>query len=507
MDQDEIDRSPDMLGIQDADATHEGFGDRIRHAVFWRSGGQIITQIVSWASTIAVMRILDPADYGLFAMSQVVLVFAQFLNGYGLTSALVQSPTLSNHQLRQALGLMLLLNGALCAVQFLCAPLVGGYYRQPIVADMLQVQAFTYLATPLIAIPEVLMARSMNFKKPALVGLVAAAAAALTALAGALLGWGVWTLVIAPMVGFYVRGIGYLIVTRFLPLPSLDFRGTGWMIAFGASLIGSQLFIMIQTQTDIIIGGRILDSHALGLYAEALFITQIFVGKFLPPLTDVAFPAFARMQGDRAMLNRAFSRASQLILLIACPLYLGMAVTAGPLVETLLGDKWLPMAPLVSIIALCMPFYVLQQLLNPALNAIGRPGLIMRIAAYGAVIMPIAYLLCVRAGAVGLAWAWAAGIPVLAIIGARIAGRAMGLGLRDFAAIMGPGLLAAIAMAFIVHGVDILIPDIMPAPLRLALLVLAGAAAYGTLLWLFARAMMRDVIDLLRRKPPVAVGG
>src|SRR3546814_7726926 len=88
-----------------------------------------------------------------------------------------------------------------------------------------------------------------------------------------------------------------------------------------------------------------LSPHELGLYSEALFLTQIFVSRFIPPLNDVAFPAYARMQADKSMLNQSFCKAVRLILLVACPLYLGMAVVAEPFIQILFGSKWLGMAP------------------------------------------------------------------------------------------------------------------------------------------------------------------
>src|SRR3546814_1754566 len=122
---------------------------------------------------------------------------------------------------------------------------------------------------------------------------------------------------------------------------SSDLRDTGGMVGFGALLLGSQLLIMVQSQSDILIGGRMLSPHELGLYSEALFLTQIFVSRFIPPLNDVAFPAYARMQADKSMLNQSFCKAVRLILLVACPLYLGMAVVAEPLIQILFGSKWL----------------------------------------------------------------------------------------------------------------------------------------------------------------------
>ncbi|WP_070156290.1 lipopolysaccharide biosynthesis protein [Sphingobium phenoxybenzoativorans] len=491
------------MGLQDADMNDASFGARIRSAVFWRSGSQIVSQIVSWTATLAVIRILDPADYGLFAMTQVILNFMQFLNGYGLVSALVQSETIESHKLRQAFGIMLLLNGALALIQLLIAPVAASYYEQPMVADLLRVQALIYLATPFISIPEAIMGRSLDFKRPAIVNLIAAAAGAGVAITGALSGWGVWTLIFAPLTLFWVKGLGYVIATRFLPVPSFDFRGTGAMVIFGASLLGSQLLWLVQSQADVFIGGRVLSPHELGLYAEALFLTQIFVSKFIPPLNEVAFPAYARMQREPDKIRWSFCKAIRLLMLLSCPIYFGMAVTAPALVETIFGTKWLPMAPLVSILSLAMPFMTLQVMFAPVSNALGRPGITARISGVGAVLMPAAFLVGIQFGAIGLAWAWLCAFPVLTLVTIRLAGASMNLRANDVLQATAPAVLISAAMAVVVMLVESALPP-LPAPIRLAISVAAGGAAYAAILLLFARATANELINLIARRAPAA---
>src|SRR3546814_8877631 len=107
---------------------------------------------------------------------------------------------------------------------------------------------------------------------------------AVVALTGALLGWGVWTLVFAPILGFWVMAVGNMIATRFFDLPRFNFRGTGGMVGFGASLLGSQLLIMVQSQSDLLIGGRMLSPHVLGFYPAPLLLSQSFLSRFIPLL-------------------------------------------------------------------------------------------------------------------------------------------------------------------------------------------------------------------------------
>ena len=147
------------------DVAREEFGSRVKSAVFWRSGTQILAQLISWGSTLAVIRILEPSDYGLFAMTSVVLVFLNFLNGYGFVSALIQSEKVEPIRIRQAFGMLILLNAGLAAIQFFAvAPLAAAYYGETIIADMLRWQSLIYLSTPFLILPEAMLTRNLDFQ-------------------------------------------------------------------------------------------------------------------------------------------------------------------------------------------------------------------------------------------------------------------------------------------------------------------------------------------------------
>ena len=382
-------------------ATEQAFSDRVRSAVFWRSGSQIVAQIVLWSATLLVVRLLDPSDYGLFAMTQVISAIFAVFNGSGFASALVQSDSADDKQIAQVFGMMILLNWALATIQLIIAPIAAAHFNQPIVGDMLRLLALSYLAMPLIQVPTAVLSRGLDFKKQAIANFTAALASAVTALSCAYSGLGVWTLVITPLVMFYVRGIGLMIASGLWLRPSFNFRGSGSTMAFGGALLISQILWVIQSQADIAIAGSMFDPHHLGLYSEALFLTQIFTAKFIPPLNEVAFPSYVALKNSGTVVASAFVSTVRLTMFVAAPLYVGMAVTAAPFIETVFGPKWLEMIPFVQLLALAMPFFALQIIFSPATNAMGKPGIYVRSSLAGAVIMPTAFLIGIQYGALG----------------------------------------------------------------------------------------------------------
>jgi O-antigen/teichoic acid export membrane protein len=468
---------------------------RVRSAVIWRSGSQIVAQLVTWSSTFFVIRMLNPSDYGLFAMTQVILSLLNLLNGYSFTGALVQAAEVSRTQIRQVFGMLVLLNFSLAALQFLSASVVADYFRSPIVADMLRVQALLYLTTPFIMVPQALLARRMDFRTQARVNIGAALISAMVAPTCALAGLGVWTLVLAPLSLFTARAVGLFVLGRWWVWPSFRFGGAGSVFGFGMAVLVSEILWFVQTQADVFVAGRHLAAHDVGIYTTALFLTQILINKFVPSLNEVAFPAYARIQGDRAMVAAGFAKSVRLIMLVAMPFSLGLALTAEPLVLTVLGEKWVQTAPVVRILGFAMPFVTLQILYTPATNALGRPAIGAWVSGAGAIIMPCAYLIGVHYGTIGMAYAWLLGFPLLTLVATMLSIRVIGLPVRMLLAALTPSLIAGAAMTGLVILADMMLPPLPPLA-HLAALTVIGAAGYSLTLLIAARHVVAELIAL-----------
>jgi O-antigen/teichoic acid export membrane protein len=474
---------------------------QVRTAVIWRSGSQVLTQIVSWCSTLIVIRLLAPEDYGLFAMAQVMLVLLSTMNGWGLASALIREKEVTEERLRQTLGMLILLNFGLALIQFLAAPLVALWFEQPEVADLLRVQSLLYLAVPFCALPHAILSRKMDFRRPAQVRLAAALTGAVTALTGALSGWGVWTLVTAPMAMLVTEAIGMTWAARAPIRPSFRFTGAGHIAGFGGVMTATQLFWFVQSQADVMIAGRVLDTHTLGVYTTGLFLAQLLASKFVPPINEVAYAAYSRQQGtgQQGMGSEPLLATIRLVMLVALPAYAGMAVVAPVLVPVLLGEKWTEIVPLLPILAMAMAMLTLQILFSPATNARGFPGIALKITMLGSVVMPAGFLIGSQWGVTGFAWGWVGGMAVLTGATILLSRRVLGLQIGALMRAIAPPLAAALAMAAgVALGLHWLPPVIDL--LALGIVVPLGVALYGAVLHLIAPDRMAEALRFARTR-------
>ena len=117
--------------------------------------------------------------------------------------------------------------------------------------------------------------------------------------------------------------------------------------------------------------------------------------------------------------------------------------------------------------------------------------------------MPLLFLIGIQFGPLGLAGAWMIGVPLLTFVTIRLAGRIMNVGFGDVGSAVLPAIGASAAMAIVVQIVDHALPA-LPSPLHLAILVGTGGLAYGALLLAFARPLVTELINMLRRRKPEA---
>ena len=476
-----------------------GLAARVRSALAWRWGTQILAQIIAWTSTIAVVRLLEPSDYGLYAMSQAVVTALAFLNGQSFATSLIQTDRIDERRIGQVFGLLLLLNGGLACAQFLLAPLAARYYGEPLIAPMLRAQALIFLTIPFAALPQELLARRIEFRSQGLVNLASAVVGAGTALGLAWAGYGVWALVYAPIAMFGSRAIGLTLAARVLVKPVFDLRGAGDLVTFGGALTICQFLWIIQSQSDIVIAGRTFAPHDLGLYSEALFLTLIITGRFLPPVNEVCFPTYAELFKSGRPLGPFFLQVQRTVALVVAPAYIGLSLVAGPLVETLFGPKWVAMAPIAAGLALVMPAFALQIVCSPAPNGMGQPRIYMLMNGAGALLFPLLFLIGVSHGPQGLVAAWWVGAPALLLFTYALTLPRIGVRWKDLAVALAPALAATGAMALVVAGARTLLPQ-MPAPIALAVLSAIGVVTYLAALLTVARGAVEEIVAFVLRR-------
>ena len=59
----------------------------------WTASARLLSQAITWAITLVVIRLLSPSDYGLVAMATVFIVILTIFSEFGLGARWCRKPT------------------------------------------------------------------------------------------------------------------------------------------------------------------------------------------------------------------------------------------------------------------------------------------------------------------------------------------------------------------------------------------------------------------------------
>ena len=100
-------------------------------ALKWATAAKFVVQVVSWAGTLVVVRLLTPDDYGLMAKVGVVCAIAGAVAEFGLEAAIVRWADLAREDLRKLYGMSLLFGACITLAVAVAAPLFSWLFHEP----------------------------------------------------------------------------------------------------------------------------------------------------------------------------------------------------------------------------------------------------------------------------------------------------------------------------------------------------------------------------------------
>jgi teichuronic acid exporter len=478
-------------------AEEASFRTKVLKGFFWLSVGTFVGQFISWASTIIVIRLLLPKDYGLMAMAGSVIALLTTFSELGIGSSIVQAKSITEKEIRQIYGFVITSSAVIFLVCHLAAPYVALFYKEQNLVPILRVMNLNFIMIALYIVPQALFIRDMNFKTKTAIDVSALIGSAVVTLILALMGKGVWALVSGTLVLNTLKVVGFNAArtNRFWPL--FNFEGSWKIIAYGMMLTGTRVLYSFYNQVDMIIVGRFLGQYVLGIYAVALNLASIPAEKVLPLINQISFTSYSRIQGDRDRIRRNLLRTTRLIAFAGFPIFWGMAVVAPEAIPLILGAKWASAVVPFQLLCVMLPFKALSPILASTVNAIGEVKVNLINTALTVVVMVIAFLIGVRHGIIGVCLAWIIAYPAAFLITCLHNLKALGLTIKQyFSEIVFP-----LSASFVMASSIFLLKNVVhySSLYSLVILISLGVVCYLAMTFMFKKDEFVEMKNLLQR--------
>lgn len=315
--------------------------------------GQGVIVSVSFGSLIILSRLLEPQEFGMFAILVSVTAFVDIFKDMGLSAATVQRQLVSDEQMSALFWVAQCIGLLLAGLMVALAPAVAHVFSEPALGPATAAISISFVFGALAGQHQSLLRRQMRVGTIMLIDIAAKVFANAVAVILAIEGFGLWSLVLLQLTNAATVALGAWLVCSWRPSRPRCFSisAIAPMLFFGSGLTLSNFLNYLLRNADNLIIGRFLGSEALGFYSRAYSVLLFPLGQIAGPLTVVAVPALSRLQDDPARYRRYYLAMFKVVAHLSMPLVACMGTLSQEIVWLALGPQWSQSARIFQILA------------------------------------------------------------------------------------------------------------------------------------------------------------
>ncbi|MGH9518829.1 MAG: lipopolysaccharide biosynthesis protein, partial [Terriglobales bacterium] len=470
----------------------------ILNGLFWASSSFLLGKLLVFGSIVILARLLAARAFGEVTLATSAVMVLEVLGTLGLTSAVIFEEQAVESAANLCFWTTLMTAAIETVLGWHFAPLVARFFHEPTLAPMLRVLLLGLLITALGNTHDTLLRRRLAFRVKLVPDLAQAAAKGGAAIVLALLGWGAWSLIWGQVLGSIVATTVLWQVLPFRPRWRWERAVARRMFGYAKHIYLLDGSSVLLSNLDALTIGRMLNDVLLGFYTLAFRIPEVVLISVLNVITRVIFPAFSRMQADRAALRTTLLETSRYTALLTLPLAAGMGLLAPELVRSVYGWHWERSIPVLEVLAIYGGIRCVSHHFGDAYKAMGRPDILSRTTLAWWLVLPPSLILGAHwDGIVGVAWGEVATRAAMTVLHVYLVMHYVEVRALELWKCFAPAFEATLVMGLAVVAAHPLTTGLRPRP-ALCVLVVLGAGVYFLFLhWRHPR-IVRAVVCRLR---------
>ncbi|HUA75228.1 MAG TPA: oligosaccharide flippase family protein [Solirubrobacteraceae bacterium] len=469
--------------------------------VRWLVLTRAVSESVAVIATVALARMLAPAEFGRAAVALIFVPLAGILTFEGFASALVQRESVEDTH-RSSASLTSLVGGlALSLLLFGLSRVLLGRIFGAETGRLVELMSPIFLLAAIGAVARATLWRALRFRALSLIDMVGLVSGNVVAIVLAALGLGGSAIVIGALVQVGSSSL-LLVIAAPPPLPRWH-RGSQRQISnFGVPAALAGLVDVLFRNVDYAIIAATLPAAQTGIYWRAFNLGVVYQDKLSGVMMQLAFPVYSRIE-SREELRRLHERAARVHAAVIFPLLALLIVLAPVAIPYILGSAWAPSVHPAQILAVAGMIAAVLTGYAQVMLAVGQPRSLLRfnlgmLAGYAAAVAVAAsHGLIVVSIVVSVAY-----LGILAGVYRFLLQRYVGISIARLIPELGPAIVGCLALAAVsvplLHLVD---PTLGELP-SLLIVAPAGLVAYALALRAVSRPAWSDLSLLFARVLP-----
>ncbi len=339
-------------------------------------GGSAMIQLVV---QVVMARLLAPEQFGALAIMLVFVNVGNVVVQSGLNTALIQAKDVDNRDYSTVFWMCASISTVIYLAIFFSAPSIADFYGLPYMIWPLRGIGFIVVINAYNSIQIAKVTRDLQFRKTFVSTLCSVVLSAIFGISAAVVGLGLWALVIQQLVYQLVGCIVLAFEVDWKPALCFDKVRAKEFFGFGWRLLASGLLNTVYQSLGNLVIGKQFSSSQLGLVSQGEKYPQA-VGSMLDgAIQPVMLSAVAHVQDDMDAVKRLVRRALKTSTYLIFPAMTLFAVISPTLIPSLLGEQWRSSVPFLQIYCFVYALLPIHTTNLQALNGMGRSDVFLRL--------------------------------------------------------------------------------------------------------------------------------
>lgn len=338
--------------------------------------GSFAENILRFARNIILARILAPEAFGLMATVMASVSAMEALTQVGLRQSTIQNKSSANDDYLNAVWWISSLRGiVIYLIAFFASPYISSYFGQPDSAYILRTGFLVFLLNGFISPRIHILEKELRLKKWVILMRGAGIAGVIVAIASSFVLKNVWALLLGFLSEAFLRTILSFILCPIKPTLKLDKFYTAEIMKFSRRIFGLPIIMMLYTQIDIFVIGKLLSVKILGIYVLVKHLAEMPMELFSKIVHPVTLPVFSSMQEEREKLTNTLISVTRITGLFGIPFVAFTFLYGKPILNIAYGPVYSQIAIPFGILSISVMISIISSLIVEMNFAIGQPNL------------------------------------------------------------------------------------------------------------------------------------
>lgn len=456
--------------------------------------------------SIILANLLTPHEVGLVGMIAIFITLSNALMDGGFSGALIRKTEAEHKDYCTVFYTNLAISILLYAILYLTAPVVADFLNEPVLCGIIRIMGSSIIILAFSQVQRVYFIRRLDFKTQAIIAFCASLCSGAVSIVMAVKGWGVWSLVAQLLSKQAVQSILLWLFSSWKPGLCFSVRSFREMFNFGSKLVLSSIVSAMWSEVYAFAMGKLYTPAIVGLYSRADKFKSMVTSNIGMAAQRAGYPVLSRVNDDKERQMRVYRKMVRSTTLVISTLVSGLIATAPAMVETLIGEQWLPCAEYLRILALSGIFLPLMLTAVNLFNANGNSNRTLTLELIKTALAAIPVLAGVFVGIYAMLWAIAATTAIAYLIHLVYVSKEVECSVLQQIKDILPFLLISAVMGCAVYAIEYFTAELPIAPLPLLLVQVATGAVLTLLLYEFVynceeyREMKSFVLSVICRR-------